>query len=199
MAFTGAVVVMWNSLAAPGFLSRWRSCFTGLLLGWGLVLLACPTSVLAADMAVVQAEKLLRVGQELAEKTHYLEALDLMEEARLTLEAAQATQTGLYGDTLFAIAETKIKGRLHQGFPAQYVKSALKEIRAANKLREMLRDILPQKLGEGYYLEGYVLKKFFLRNREAIVCFRKAVNTDPSNAAAKRELSELIPAEEASK
>ena len=186
---------MWISLAALAFLPRWRYCRTGLLLVWGLILLTCPAVVHAADMAVVQAEKLLRVGQELAEKTHYLEALDLMEEARLTLEAAQAAETGLYGDTLFAIAETKIKGRLHQSFPAQYVKTALKDIRTANKLREMLREVLPQKLGEGYYLEGYVQKKFFRRTREAIVCFRKAVKADPSNAAAKRELSELIPGE----
>ncbi|MBI5572421.1 MAG: hypothetical protein HY914_20935 [Desulfomonile tiedjei] len=191
--------MMWKLLTALAFLSRWRWCLTGLWLGWVLALGTCLPVAHAADMGVVQAEKLLRVGQELSDKTNYLEALDLMEEARLTLEAAQAAETGLYGDTLFAIAETKIKGRLHQGFPAQYVKTALKDIRAANKLREMLRDVLPQKLGEGYYLEGYVLKKFFLRNREAIVCFRKAVKADPSNAAAKRELSELIPHEGAAK
>lgn len=152
---------------------------------------------LSADPDRIQAEKLLKVGQELVEKTYYLEALDLLQEARDLLETSGDTQDALYGDVLSALAETKIKGRLHQSFPAQYVKTALKDIQTANKLRERRPDSLPQKLGDGFFLEGFILKKFFMRTEDAIACFRKAVKIDPGNGAAKRELSELLPAEEA--
>jgi tetratricopeptide (TPR) repeat protein len=146
----------------------------------------------AADLSAGQAQKLLRVGLELSEKTHYLEALDLLEEARDILEREEITQTALYGDVLYSLAETRIKGRLHQSFPAQYVKLALKEAQHANKVRERLRDLPPRKFAEGYFVEGYIQKKFFKRTSEALVCFEKAVSIDPGFAAAKRELGELI-------
>lgn len=146
----------------------------------------------AAEPPDVRAEALLRVGRTLAERTHYLEALDLLSEARLLLESSGDTQTRIYGDILFAMAQTKIKGRLHQGFAASYVKSAFKDVQAANRLREKLPDILPQQLAAGYFLEGFIHKKFFARKKKALSCFLKAVNIDPGNSAAKRELSELI-------
>jgi hypothetical protein len=152
-----------------------------------------------AHAASARGEKLLRVGLDLSEKTHYVEALDLLEEARDTLEAEGVTQTALYGDVLYALAETRIKGRLHQSFPAQYVKSALKEVQLANKVRERLRDLPPRKLAEGFFVEGYIQKKFFKRTSEALVCLEKAVNVDPGFAAAKRELGELILSKETHK
>jgi hypothetical protein len=85
----------------------------------------------------------------------------------------------------------KIKGRVHQGFPAAYVKSALKDVQACNNLREKTPGVLPQQLAESYFLEGYILKRFFMRNEEARSCFEKAVSIDPGSSAAKRELSEL--------
>jgi len=145
----------------------------------------------ATDAPLVGPEKLLKAGQELAENSHYLEAVDLLEEARDILENNGRPQSSIYGDVLFTIAQTKIKGRLHQNFSAYYVKTALHEIQAANKLRERLPDIMPQRLAEGYYLEGYIQKRFFMRNDQALACFTKAVNIDPGFAAAKRELSDL--------
>lgn len=141
---------------------------------------------------MVRAEKLYKAGLDLVQRTHYLEALDLFGEARDLLDYSGQERTRLYGDILFSLAETKIKGRLHQGFPASYVKSALKDVQAANKLREKLTDILPQQLGAGYYLEGFIHKKFFMRKEKALACFVKAVNIDPGSTAAKRELSELV-------
>ncbi|MCX5862413.1 MAG: hypothetical protein NTW27_09890 [Deltaproteobacteria bacterium] len=146
----------------------------------------------AADLPDVQAENLLRVGRTLVEKRHYLEALDLFEEARDFLESTGIKNTGLYPDILFELAQTKIRGRLHQNFPANYVKSALEDIQSANRSRERLADVLPQKLAEGYYLEGFIQKKFFMRNDIATSCFVKAVKIDPGFIAAKRELSELV-------
>ncbi|MEW6139640.1 MAG: hypothetical protein AB1733_15510 [Thermodesulfobacteriota bacterium] len=140
----------------------------------------------------VNPKKLLEMGQNLAEKTHYVEALDLFDEARLLLQERGETQTALYADVLHAMAESKIKGRLHQNFPAHYVKTALDEIQEANKIRERQAGILPQKMAEGYYLEGIIHKRFFRRSSQARSCFVKAVNIDPGSAAAKRELSELI-------
>jgi tetratricopeptide (TPR) repeat protein len=162
---------------------------------WGLFLIMeTATSVFAAapNQAVFQADKLYKVGQELVDQTHYFEALDLLDEARDILETAGATNTSLYGDVLFSLAETKIKGRMHQNFPAYYVKTALREVQAANKLRDKLTGVLPQKLAEGYYLEGYIDKRFFMRNKLAKACLEKAVRIDPGSVAAKRELSELI-------
>lgn len=164
-------------------ISRW------LILMWILVL---PSTALAADLAETKAEKLFKTGLDLVQRTHYLEALDLLNEARDLLDRSGLDRTRLYGDVLFCSAETKIKGRLHQGFPAPYVKSALKDVQAANKLREKLPDILPQQLAAGYYLEGFIHKKFFMRKEKALSCFVKAVNIDPGSTAAKRELSELV-------
>ena len=156
-----------------------------------IAVLLLPSGVFAADSVTIGPEKLLQTGQELAEKTHYLEALDLLEEARNILENNGSPQGAIYADVLFALAQTKIKGRLHQDFSAHYVKTALQDIQAANKLRERLSDIVPQRLAEGYYLEGYIQKRFFMRTNQALACFSKAVNIDPGLAAAKREKIEL--------
>lgn len=150
----------------------------------------------AQNQAAVEAENLFKLGENLAEKRHYLEALDLLDEARDILESTGETGISLYGDVLFVLAQTKIKGRIHQDFSAYYVKTALQDIQAANKLREKLSGVLPQKLAEGYYLEGYIHKRFFLRRNLAFVCFDKAVKIDPGAVAAKRELSELKPFED---
>ena len=168
------------------------SCCCALLI---LVTALVPGELCASDAIPIGPEKLLKVGQELAENSHYLEALDLLEEARDTLESDGTPRSPVYADVLFTIAQTKIKGRLHQNFSAHYVKTALHEIQAANKLRERLPDTVPQRLAEGYYLEGYIQKRFFMRNNQALACFRKAVNVDPGLAAAKRELSDLIAGE----
>jgi tetratricopeptide (TPR) repeat protein len=156
---------------------------------WILVL---TSTALAAELATTKAERLYKTGLDLVRRTHYLEALDMFNEARDLLDSSGMERTRMYGDLLFASAETKIKGRLHQGFPASYVKSALKDVRAANKLREKLPDILPQQRAAGYYLEGFIHKKFFMRKEKALSCFVKAVNIDPGSTAAKRELSELV-------
>jgi len=150
----------------------------------------------AGDIEEAKAAKLLNVGQSLAEKTQYLEALDLLQEARDLLDGREVKNVGILGDVLFALAQTKIKARLHQNFPAHYVKTALDDVQAANRLREKISGTLPQKLAEGYFLEGFIHKRFFLRNEKALACFRKAINIDPGFAAAKRELSELLPGEE---
>ena len=151
-----------------------------------------PLTAWAAEAPMVRAERLYKTALDLTQRTHYLEALDLLDEAKDLLDHSGQERTRLYGDILFSVAETKIKGRLHQGFPASYVKSALKDVQAANRLREKLSDILPQQLAAGYYLEGFIHKKFFMRKEKALECFVKAVNIDPGSTAAKRELSELV-------
>ena len=156
------------------------------------LLLVSPRVVCGGELEEARAAKLLSTGQTLAVKTHYLEALDLLQEARDLLEGPGVKNVGVLGDVLFALAQTKIKARLHQGFPAHYVKTALEDVQAANRLREKLPGVLPQKLAEGYYLEGFIHKKFFMRREKALSCLVKAVNIDPGFAAAKRELSELI-------
>jgi tetratricopeptide (TPR) repeat protein len=154
-------------------------------------LMALPSFSHANDQPTMTADKLLTAGQTLAERTQYLEALDLLDEAKDMLEASGADQTALYADVLYDLAQTKIKARNLQGFPAYYVKTALQEIHAANKLREKLSDVLPQKMAEGYYLEGYIHKKFFMRKDVARSCFKKATKIDSGFAPALRELSEL--------
>jgi hypothetical protein len=141
----------------------------------------------------VKAERLFRAGVTLAEKTHYLEALDLLDESRMFIETSGDPKSPQYSDILFALAQTKIKGRIHQDFPAFYVKTALKEIQSSNKLRDKLPEVLPQKLAEGLFLEGTIQKRFFMRKREALSCFSRCVEVDPGHAACKRELSSVIP------
>ena len=163
-----------------------------------VALVLLPTLLYAGDPPPLSSESLLKTGQELAEKGHFLEALNLLEQARDILEIDGPPETPVYAEVLYALAETKIKGRLYQNFPAHYVKTALQDIQAANKLRERLPDIIPYKIAEGYYLEGYIQKTFFMRMDQARACFEKATKVDPGFAAAKRELSELIPLEESS-
>jgi tetratricopeptide (TPR) repeat protein len=134
----------------------------------------------------------LNTGTILVDRTHYLEALDLLEESKDILDRDGMYQTALYGDVLYALAETKIKGRLYQSFAAYYVKDALEDIQEANRIREKIGGILPQKLAQGYYLEGIIHKRFFMDKEKARSCFMKAVNIDPSFSAAKREWSDLI-------
>ncbi len=184
-------------LPAPDFPTVLRNPETrnrsriGLWLIIGLVL-AVSSTVNPAEPPESQAKKLLATGKILVEKTRYLEGLDLLNEARQILESDGKQQSRLYAEVLLEIAQTKIKGRLHQGFPAAYVKSALKEIQAANTLMEKLPSVLPQQLGMGYYVEGVIHKRFFMRKEKAMECFRKAITMDPGFAAAKRELSELL-------
>lgn len=149
-------------------------------------------TAVGAGGAGPDAATLLKTAAILVDRTHYLEALDLLEEAKDVLDRDGMKHTALYGDVLYALAETKIKGRLHQSFSAYYVKSALDDIQATNKIREKIGGILPQKLAQGYYLEGVIHKRFFMHKAKAMSCFVKAVNIDSSSAAAKRELSELI-------
>lgn len=151
-----------------------------------------PAMPWASERPEMLVEQLVKTGRILVEKTHYLEALDLFNEARDILEVSGGRDGEEYGDVLFDSAQAKIKGRIHQGFPASYVKSALKDIQESNSLREKLTDVLPQKMSKGYYLEGFIHKKFFRRKKAALSCFIKSVNLDPSNSAAKRELSELV-------
>lgn len=146
----------------------------------------------AAESQELQANNLVKMGTDLAERSRYLEAVEIFEEARNVLESAGLTSSMLYADAQFFLAQTMIKARLHQGFPAFYVKAALESVQSANKLREGLPKMLPQKLAEGYFLEGYIHKKFFMRRKEAAALLEKAVNIDPGSTAAKRELSELI-------
>jgi len=156
-----------------------------------IVVLLLPSGLFAAEAGAIGPEKLLQTGQELADKSHYLEALDLLEEARDILDNNGSPQGPMYADVLFTLAQTKIKGRLHQSFSAHYVKTALHDIQTANKLRERLPDIVPQRLGEGFFLEGYIQKRFFMRTNQAMACFSKALKIDPGLAPAKRELAEL--------
>ncbi|AFM24201.1 hypothetical protein [Desulfomonile tiedjei] len=145
----------------------------------------------AQSQSAPDAEKLLKNGQLLSDKTNYLEALDLLDKARDILEASGADNSALFADVLFASAQTKIRARLHQDFPADYVKMALQEVQTANRLRETLTGVLPQKMSEGYFLEGYIHKRFFMRYSVARICFERALKFDSGNAAVKRELSEL--------
>ncbi|MBM3298917.1 MAG: hypothetical protein FJY85_03080 [Deltaproteobacteria bacterium] len=145
------------------------------------------------------AEKLLAVGKTLVDRSHYLEALDLFNEARALLEREGGIGSALYADILYMSAEAKIKGRLHQGFPALYVKTAIEDVQTANTIREGISGILPQKLAEGYYLEGMIHKRFFMRTEHAKSCFWKAVNVDSGHVAARRELSEAVAQEKENK
>ncbi|MCX5871706.1 MAG: hypothetical protein NTY51_00480 [Deltaproteobacteria bacterium] len=140
----------------------------------------------------LQVTKLLNVGRSLVERTHYLEALDLLDAARDYLEVSGSDQPELYADILYELARAKIKARLYQNFPAYYVKTALEDIQASNRIRERLDRTVPQKLADGYYLEGFVHKKFYMRREQAEINFLKALKIDPGSVAAKRELSELI-------
>lgn len=140
----------------------------------------------------LQVTRLLNVGRSLIERTHYLEALDLLDEARDYLEVSGSDQPEFYADILYELARAKIKARLYQNFPAYYVKTALEDIQASNRIRERLDKTVPQKLADGYYLEGFIHKKFFMRRELAEINFLKALKIDPGSVAAKRELSELI-------
>jgi tetratricopeptide (TPR) repeat protein len=157
-----------------------------------IAVLLLPSGLFAAEAVTIGPEKLLQTGQELAEKTHYLEALDLLEEARDILDSNGSPRGSLYADVMFTLAQTKIKGRLHQNFSAHYVKTALQDIQTANKLRERIPEVVPQRLAEGFFLEGHIQKRFFMRTNQAMACFSKAVNIDPGLAPAKRELFELM-------
>jgi len=161
---------------------------------WVVAMLALSllmSPALADETPEGRAGRLLKVGLALAERTCYLEALDPLNEAAQLLDEAGRQNTRIYADVLLAIAETKTKGRIHQSFPSAYIKAALKDVQAANKLRERLQDIPRQQLAQGYYLEGVIHKRFFLRDEQARECFRKAVEVDPGFAPAKRELSDL--------
>jgi tetratricopeptide (TPR) repeat protein len=147
---------------------------------------------LSTEPPEITARKLFQAGQRVAESTHYLEALDLFEEARDILEENGHSRTRVYSDLLYAIAQTKVKGRLHQNFAASYVKSALADIKASNRLRERLSGVIPQQLADGYYLEGFIHKRFFMRKLEAKGLFERAIRVFPGHVAAKRELSGLV-------
>jgi len=155
------------------------------------VLMWLPSVSAANDQPPKTADKLLSTGQLLAERTHYLEALDLLDEAKDMLETAGMKHTAMYAQVLYDLAHTKIKARNLQDFPAYYVKTALQDIQAANKLREKLSEVLPQNIAEGYFLEGYIHKKFFMRKNAAKYCLVKAKKVFPGYAPALRELSEL--------
>lgn len=147
----------------------------------------------AADYDSSRARSLYRTGLVLIDNTAYLEALDCLGEAEQILEAAGETESRAYSDILYAKAEAKMKGRIHQDFCAAYVKSALKDVLAANKLRETLTDIPAQTLAEGYYLAGIIQTKFIPSRREnGYRCLEKCVTVNPGSAACKRELSGLL-------
>ncbi len=162
---------------------------------WLVVVLGAigPSSAWGQTPDLVKADRFLQAGMALSEKTHYLEALDLLDDARMLIEKVGNQNSPLYADVLFALALTKIKGRIHQDFPAFYVKSARKDIEDSNRLRGKLPGVLPQKLAEGLYLEGTIHQRFFKGERKAHDCFSRCVEVDPGNAACKRELSPLIP------
>jgi tetratricopeptide (TPR) repeat protein len=163
---------------------------------WLSVACVCVFSICATGHVrgddVVLVEKLLNLSITLTDKMHYLEALDLLDEASYILENLKQERTPLYAETRYRLAQTKIKGRIHQRFPAWYVKSALEDVQISNKLREKMDEVLPQKMAEGWFLEGYIHKRFFMRRKTALQCFTKAVAIDPGFVAAKRELSELL-------
>jgi tetratricopeptide (TPR) repeat protein len=144
-----------------------------------------------AQVSEIMARKLFKLGQQIAAQTNYLEALDPFDEARDLLEKENLIESRLYADVLYAGAQAKIKGRLHKRFPAYYVKSALKEIQLSNRTRVRLSRPLPQNLADGYYLEGFIQKRFFRRTNEARELFEKAIKVYPGHVPAKRQLSEL--------
>lgn len=158
---------------------------------FGLMLVVA-TGVRAAETSRITADQLLHCGRGLVDQTHYLEGLDLLQEACDQLERGGEIQSELYAETLFSLAQAKIKGRIHQSFPAYYVKTALEDVKKANKLMERVSGVPPQKLSAGFFLEGYIHWNFFRRKPQAVSCFVKAVNVDAGNSAAKRALSELI-------
>jgi len=179
--------------------SRRIGSFMGLALVLIILFSMCQAPcVHASDAGDFKAEDLLKAGAGLTERKHYLEALDHLEEARGLMEKAEYTNTPLYADIMFGLAEAKIKARIHQGFPAYYVKTALEDVQVANRVRERLSGVMPQRLAEGYFLEGYIQKTFFMRYEAAAKIFEKALTVDPGLTAAKRELSEL-PADERQK
>jgi hypothetical protein len=159
-----------------------------------LLLILASVVIVAAQVSAQThpPELMLRMAETLVKKTHYLEALDVLNEARDHIEELGATQNSLYADLLHCMAQAKIMGRLHQGFPAFYVKTALEDIQAANKLRENLPGTLPQRLSEGYFLEGYIHWNYFRRRNQAMALYVRAISLDSGNSAAKRALSELI-------
>lgn len=145
-----------------------------------------------AQVDIVLVRNLYRTGLELSNNTRYLEAIDLFQEAKALIENAEGDHKLFHADVLYSEAEAKIKARIHQGFPAIYVKSALKDVQAANRLRESAGVALPLKLAEGYYLEGYIHKRFFMRVKQARELFKRCIKLDPGHSAAKRELSEVL-------
>ncbi len=178
---------------------RWPTCGRILLFLDVIVVVFFMSSLAHAQIqgpSDVQASKLLNMGKSLSERSHYLESLDLFEEARDILETSGMDNTALYSDVLHEMAKTKIKARLHQNFPAQYVRTALEDVQLSNRVWEKLSGASPQSLAEGYYLEGYIHKKFFMRMDQARSSFLKALRVDPASVAAKRELSELISSQE---
>ena len=171
-----------------------RHLLVAVIVGWTIsgMLVFHPSSVSADEIEIEKAKGLIKAAEVLSSRSHYLEALDHLWEARLVLKQIREDNTQLYADLMFLTAETKIKGRRHQDFPASYVKSALKDIKIANRLRKRNPKILPQRLAKGYFLEGYIQKWFFMRNKKALECFRECVKVDSSHAACKRELSDLL-------
>ncbi|MFH0960093.1 MAG: hypothetical protein V1897_15480 [Pseudomonadota bacterium] len=159
-----------------------------------VIIFLCAGNVVGQNVSTQESlvTKLLSAARELVERTHYLEALDLLEEARDTLDVSGQDSPELYADTLYELARAKIKARLYQNFPAYYVKTALEDIQASNRIRERLDRASPQKLADGYYLEGFIQKRFFMRREQAEINFLKALKIDPASVAAKRELSELV-------
>jgi hypothetical protein len=153
----------------------------------------------ASEAVQARSEKLLKEGGELSDNQFYLEALDVLVEARDFMEAAGGKENRIYAEILFVMAQTKIKARLHRNFPANYVKTALEDVKTSNRILDRLPGVLPQKIAQGYFLEGFIQKKFFMRRDKAIYCFNRAVKSDPGFSAAKRELSELVLSEEPKK
>jgi hypothetical protein len=153
----------------------------------------------ASEAIQARSEKLLKEGRELSDKQFYMEALDILVEARDFMEASEDKENRIYAEILFIMAQTKIKARLLRNFPAYYVKTALEDVKTSNRILDRLPGVLPQKIAQGYFLEGFIQKKFFMRRDKAIYCFNRAVSADPGFSAAKRELSELVLTEEPKK
>ncbi len=169
-----------------------RMLFVGLIAASFVTFYAQECSCQDLHVEELQVLRLLNIGKLLIQRTHYLEALDLLEEARDTLDVSSLDRPELYADILYQRTQAKIKARLYQNFPAYYVKTALEDIQASNRIRERSNKTVPQKLADGYYLEGFIHKKFFMRKEQAESNFIKALKIDPGSVAAKRELSELI-------
>lgn len=156
-----------------------------------LMMVMCAGPAFAAEQYSGTVEKLVKTGTFLTEKNHFLEALDLFQEAGDILEASSATAGEPYARVLFMLSQTKVKARIHQNFPAGYIKTALQDVQTSNRIREKLPGVVSQSLAEGYFLEGYIHKHFFMRKSQAIICFTKAVSVDPRFVAARRELFDL--------